>query len=96
MTKNVDAPIRDLNGTPLTDATGPVTVGSVCLTALLTATADDKSTPAEKVSKWKLAQRIHKGGDVALTPEDLTALKAAVGPLFGPLVVGQVFDWADA
>jgi hypothetical protein len=96
MTKNVETPIRDLASTPLTDPNGPVTVGSVCLTALLTAGPEDKSTPAEKVSRWKLSQKVHKGGEVEFTPEDLSTLKAAVGPLFGPLVVGQVFDWADA
>ena len=95
VTKTVDSPLCDLTGKPLKEPGGASpTVKDVVVNALITAT-EGTPTATDKFARYQLARKIAKGGDVDLTPEDLTLVKLVVGQVYGPLVVGQVFEWAD-
>lgn len=93
--KNLDAPLLDLAGRPLADADGPVTVRTVAVNALLGAAENQNATGVQKAERYRLAVRLAAGGEQTLSPEELVTVKQLVGSHYLPLVVGQVFEWAD-
>lgn len=96
MTKNVDVPLTDLSGNPLAEPGGKQPFVKDVLTAALVNATEGNPTAADKYARYKLARKLDKGGDVELSPEDLVLIKLVVGQVYGPLVVGQVFEWSDA
>jgi hypothetical protein len=95
MLKNLDDPIVDLSGDPVTEPDGSKpSIKSVAVTALLNS-PEGTPTATQKADRYHLAMRLHKGGDQDLTVEELALIKSLVGAFFLPLVVGQVFDWCD-
>jgi len=96
--KSVDAILYDLSGKPVsqTDASDskPATVGFVAVNALLSPVPGENPSGDEKAQRYALALRLHPGGEHEFTPEDLALIKKLVGQLYGPLIVGQVFEWA--
>lgn len=50
---------------------------------------------AEKSRRFDLALRIHDGGKIALTAEEVTLLKTAIAASFGPLIVGRAIQILD-
>lgn len=51
---------------------------------------------SEKLKRWQLAMRIHLGGDVDLSADEITLVKKLVGKLYGPSVVGPVWTALEA
>lgn len=51
---------------------------------------------AEKLKRWQLAMKVHAGGEVELTIDDLALIKRLVGKLYGPAVVGPVWSALEA
>jgi hypothetical protein len=49
----------------------------------------------EKVRRYRLARKLFNASKVELTPEDVVLLKSLIGQIYGPLVVGQVWDLLD-
>lgn len=94
MKVNFDAPMLDLAGNPFFDTSTPekkpVTLGIVCLTALV---SNDNVDAAEKVKRFKLAVEVTKGGEQYLPLDDVTYIKSLVGRMIpSPVVVGRVFE----
>jgi len=72
-----------------------MTFASVCSTALLTPTDEDKNLSGdEKVKRFKLAQRLYDAdaeAGVDLTVEEAALLKLVTSKLYTALVVGQLY-----
>jgi len=74
---------------------GDLTVGLAISDALLMAKTDPGNTK-ENVARYHLAKKVYEGGIQEVKTEDLDLAKKTVAVTFGPLVLGQVFDWCDA
>lgn len=94
MTKNFDLKIVDLDGKPVSDGGTDLTAAVVCAAALLNG-GDDKTPTAEKVTRYELAVRVRKGGDVDLTVDELKLISDSVGKMYTPIVVGQVLPFLN-
>ncbi len=74
----------------------PTTVRKVLEVALLSASPEEYKTGEQKYKVYKLLKRI--GGDIEeadLAAADITLLKDVVAAVYGPAVVGTVFDLLD-
>jgi hypothetical protein len=91
---NMDTFINDLKGNPMPDSGNPesggLTLGSVCAQGLIAFEETDKDGQV-KLKKYELAMKVNKGGEVALTAEEISLIKGQVGKFFTVLVVGQAF-----
>jgi hypothetical protein len=91
MKLNLNKPIKDLDGNIIEK----ITAKSLIRDALVTLGEDDKNLSGEaKYTQFSLALRITEAGDgeVELSSEEITKIKALVGRMFYPLVVGRLFD----
>lgn len=97
MKRNLNAPILQLDGTEF-PGKNKQTLQSVCFVALTTPQEDDGSLNAEtKMSLYRLAQKIVKGGEVELTAEEIALLKDRIGKVFVHVVVlGRAFELLEA
>ena len=93
MTRDLDTPILTLDGQPIAEGDRPLTVGDCAVNALLMSSEGDG---AAKLACFRMAERLRSGGEVDLSAEDLAAIKAAVGGQVPAVIVGPVFEWADA
>ncbi len=86
--------MRDLEGqalqVPSTTGTKDATLAIVATKALLD--ADVREDGAAKVRAFNLALRVHAGGEVDLSAEEIVLIKERIGLLYGPVVVGPA--WA--
>lgn len=89
---DVDIELKTLDGGPVVDASGPVTVRSVAVNALLANYPDEHPTGEEKLRRYQIARAVHAGGKVELRVEDVALIKLLVGKAYSPLVVGPVFE----
>lgn len=79
-------PILDLD-----DKEVGLTLGSAAIQAMMSPVKEDESMPAaEKVRLFELSLKI-KAGDADLPVEDIAFIKARIGKIFAPLVVGRAF-----
>ncbi len=93
MQLDLDEKILDLEGKPLKDADKDMTLCSVVCAAMLATVPEDQNLPADKkVKMFRLAQIAIKRGKQDLPIEDVAFLKERIGKLYGPLVVGRVYD----
>lgn len=95
-TKNLDIQLKAFDGEVIKDADKPLTMKTVIVSALLAPEADKKPDGAESAKRYKLALRLYDGGEQDLKPEELTLIKMLVGQSYAPMVVGQIYEWADA
>ena len=102
MKLNVDEAVKDLNGeafeVPKTfkdgkvDKTEKLTVKKVLLEALLASTESDRSmTGVDKFERYALASIVNKGGEITFTVEEAAKIKARVGEVCTPLIVGHIW-----
>ena len=94
MKKDTDREITNIDGSTLIEGDKPVRMKNVLVAALL-APGAESSTGEEKARRYKLALAASSGGEIDYSPEDLVLIKRVVGAVYGPLVVGQVYEWAD-
>ena len=95
---NMTQQLKQLNGKPLVAGEDgePITVQSVCEQALVSQIPGKNPDGGEKLRRYHLAMRIHaQEGLPDLQAEDVVLLKELVGEMFGPLVVGQVWEILD-
>ena len=79
---------QDVNG----KNEGRMELKDICIPSLLAIYGDEPKLKAEvKVERFTLAQKIIKGGEIELTPEQIVMIKVVVGKKFGPLFVGQAY-----
>ena len=91
MKRNFNQELTTFSGEKMKSVDGSTaTAKSVIIDALL---ADDRQlSGTDKMKHFALAEKIHKSDDsVELSTEDLTIIKGAVGKIFAPMVVGQVY-----
>ena len=89
MKRNLDLPLRDLEGQPYKDDT---TLKTIIFTAVAASLEEDRSLSAkEKMQLYGFAQIAHKGGIAEFSAEDLALIKARVAKVFPVLVIGATF-----
>jgi hypothetical protein len=99
MTKNLDISVYDLDGEPVVDRIKgmdrPATIKHFVVNALALVNGEQVSGE-EKMKRYKLAMRLNEGGKQEFTPEELALIKSVIGVMYSPLIVGQVYEWADS
>lgn len=112
MKRNLQTPLHFLDGKPLveavktgTDETGkdiieqrPITLAGIAVNALLAQHEDERALAgADKVKRYKLAQKIHDAaGEMDVTAEDVALLKTLIGKTYPPLLVGLAWQILEA
>lgn len=87
-----DRVVVELDGSPAGGDT-PLTVGSMCLQALVAAIRDETPPPpAEVERRYRLALRIQRGGEQDLSPEDCTLLRDRICRVYGVWAAGQACE----
>ena len=90
------ATINDLKGNPLKQDGEDVTLRDTCTNALLAAFQGEQQDGKTKMSRWKLAQRIHDAKEpIELTAGDVTLLKEVVSKAYSAAVVGPAWTLLD-
>lgn len=80
-------PILDLD-----DKDVGLTLGTAAIQAMLTAFPEDHNMPAtDKVRLFELSLKIKGGNADDLPVEDIAFIKARIGRVFAPIVVGRAF-----
>lgn len=95
MKRNLDAPILDLEGRPFEDQATLKTVSFLAATASLP--SDQNLSVSSKLELYSLAQKLHTGGEVDLTAEEISLLKDRIGKTFASvIVIGRAFELLEA
>lgn len=90
MKRNLDTPILKLDGAEYADKP---TLKLICFTAIAEPLpGDEKLTPVDKLKLYALAQKLHAGGVVDLSAEEIAQLKDRIGRGYSALVVGRAFE----
>jgi hypothetical protein len=87
----VDLDGKDIPTSQAKDA-APLDLKNVATTALLTERQDPRQTPpdpADKLRRFALALKIHQGGKVDLSAEEIAEVKASIAAAYSALVVGR-------
>lgn len=93
MKRDFRQPIVNFEGTQLKDDGRDVTLATVAINALLAAIPNEIVTGEAKARRYALALKINADpGDVNVTVEELALLKAEIGKVYAPLVVGRAYD----
>jgi hypothetical protein len=87
---NLNQEILSISGKPFPYPEGNLTIKMAIKIAITNADMD-KKTPDEKYNAYKTAMRIEKG-ETDFLPEEWSSFKRAVGLVFGPEIVGFVWD----
>jgi hypothetical protein len=99
MTKDLDIPVFDLEGEQVIDRVRgedrPATIRNFVVNALALVNGEQASGE-EKMRRYKLAMRLNEGGTQEFTPEELSLIKSVIGVMYSPLIVGQIYEWADS
>lgn len=112
MKRNLQTALHFLDGKPLVEATKtgtdeagkdiieqrPITLAGIAVNALLAQHEDERALPgADKVKRYKLAQKIHDAaGEMDVTAEDVALLKTLIGKTYPPLLVGLAWQILEA
>lgn len=72
-----------------------LTLGKVCVGALMSFNPESRISGEEKVKRYDLALRIYKGGIIDVTSEEIVLMKKRVGEGFAVIVVGQVLKMLE-
>ena len=94
MKVNFTKKLRNIDGKPIKDKDGTITLSSISINALLAQTKEEVEGK-EKVEQYDLALKIRDNKDADLTVEEIAKIKELVGKIFPPLIVGQTFKMLD-
>lgn len=104
MNVNFGQTVNGLSGQPLLDGEKkPVTLGKLCIDALLANFPDEGMAPGtraisgeEKVKRYNLATKVHTSTEanqaVLVSIEEVAQVKTLVGKMYGPNVVGPAWQ----
>lgn len=85
--------VVDLDGSDIDNNGKPFTLKAACTRAIFSILEEDKNVTGEvSYARLELARRINAGGEVEITPEEATLLRARTAKCFNALVAGQVFE----
>jgi len=94
--------ITDADGAPILDCVGnnctgpPLTLGGVALRALTAQFEDERNLSGEeKFARGELALRVHKGGRIDVSAEDIATIKKLIAKGYGPLIVIRAWSMID-
>ena len=92
--------MKNLDGTEAMEGEGKgakaLTLGSVATEALLAVFQDEQALPGnDKVRRYELALRVHKGGKQDMKAEEIVEIKTLVGKAFAPIIVGQAWKMLE-
>ena len=94
MKRNLDKIMTGLDGEEFADK---ATLKQLCFTALATPLDDDARMPIDKKMKqYGLLQRVHAGGDIDLTAEEISLIKERAGKMFQLVVFGRLVETLEA
>lgn len=87
----------NFDGKTLTDEATKqeLSLGDVCISALLASDKSDVLDGKEKIVRYNLASEIHKGKE-SLTAEEVVLLKDLIGKYFTTIIVGQALPLLDS
>lgn len=68
----------------------PVTIGYICINALLTNFKDESAEAGEKLDRHEMALKIKAGGRQELTTDEAKKLSDLVGKAYGAAISGQI------
>lgn len=92
MKVNVDTPILDING----DVVPELTAKKIMVDAMMIPLEEDaRLSGDQKIKHFLIAQRLHAGGEVELTSEDITMIKSRVAKAFNTLATGRIWELLD-
>lgn len=94
MTVDFSRQITNLSGHPIQIEGQPVTLKYMAVTALLGPCADQVSGQ-ERARRYEIAKRIHADQTVC-APDEIALIKALIGAIFVPLLVGPAYEILDA
>lgn len=90
---NTEHMINGLDGKPISHKEKSLDLKTVCIEALMClAASDERASGEEKFHRYQIAQKINKGGEVELTPEEVVIIKKRVGEVYGAVVLGPVYE----
>lgn len=93
MKRNFDAEIKDFDGNSLRDGENALTLKVVAVNSLMAIYPDERDISGnEKLARYKIASKVHGGGMVELTAEEVAKIKALIGKAYSPAVVGPAFE----
>lgn len=95
MKKDFRFTLKALDGSNMKDEKGdPATAKNISLNALDALDQQEMALSGEeKVKKYDLMLRINNSDDVDLDENEIVLLKKLIGKFWGPLVVGQMYDF---
>ena len=95
MKRKLDAILTDLDGKPFADNT---TLKTVIFTVLTTPLEDDGKMAVDvKMKQYGLIKRVHEGGEIDLTSEDITLIKQrAAKVLLSVVVLGRLVEFLES
>lgn len=93
MLKNFDIPFLDYEGKPIKENDKEAQIRTLIINAIQSSSDNQTVTGEEKFARFKLCEKISKGGDVEISIEDAAMIKKCVGSgVYTPLAVGRVYD----
>ncbi len=87
-----DATLKTLDGEEIKNGDKVVNLKTITVDALLNPNGKEQPKPMVKVERFKLAQKIHEGGEIDITVENAAMIKKLIGEGYAPLVVGQAYE----
>ena len=89
--------INTIHGTPFQVPNGEggtrdMELKDVCVEALYTPNPQSPDSGAEKFRLHQLAVKLHRGGEIEISPEDVALVKDKIGTLYGANVVGPAYE----
>lgn len=97
-----DTVVKSLDGVPLTlkdSATGEekeIDLKIVTTEALLNPKTSIDVTAIEKMVRFVLAQKVHEGGMIILTSEEIVLIKKLISVRWTTLIVGQTYKMFES
>ena len=86
---------KDEYNLALSESFKVVTLGYICVNALLSEVKDERATGDDKVKRYELAKAIHMNDVLDVPAEGIVLLKDRVGKIHLPMVVGQVSNFLE-
>lgn len=94
MKVNFDTELNALNGKPIQYADDGKVRGMQLRDAAVDALINQSNSLPDGEQKFRvfeLCERIHKGGEVEITPEEASEIKAKIGQAWGANIVGPAY-----
>lgn len=90
MKKTLAGDLKEISGKVAIENGQPVKIQNLIVSALMAPRQED--TPEQKLTDFRLAERVQTGEEADYSAEELARIKLVVGKFFAPLVVGRVYE----